>query len=152
MKNIKTILISLLALAASTIGFIVFALTPPKGDRYYLPEKYAGWVCVSYNIDGAPLLDIEDGYLVHKIPQNGILKTSSEPRFSPKADEYFYYSEKGNRKATELKHGGGYSHQIKDQKEFNFYFWVTTDDIDADYEKYVKNSNEGSEPKCGPWK
>ncbi len=139
-------------MTAVIIGFIVYAFTPPKGDRYYLPEKYAGWICVSYNVEGAPLLAIEDGFLVHKIPSNGILKTSSGPRLSPKADEFLYYTEDITRNANELKHGGGFSSQNKGQKEFNFYFWVSNGDVDADYEKYVKGRDVNSEPKCGPWK
>jgi|SRR4030042_1919572 len=152
MKPIKIIVISFLVLSAAIIGFIIFALTPPKGDRYYLPDKYAGWICESYNVDGAPRLAVEDGFLVHKIPQNGILKTSSEPRLSPKADEYFYYTEKGIRKAKELKHGGGYSKQKEGQKEYRIYFWISSGDVDSDYEKYVKNRDINSEPACGPWK
>ena len=139
-------------LVAVIIGFIVYALTPPKGDRYYLPERYAGRICVSYNVENAPPLVVEDGFLVHKIPPNGILKTSSEPRLSPKANEYFYYTENGARTAKELKHGGGFSRQKKGQREFNFYFWVSSDDVEADYERYVKDKDINSEPECGPWK
>ncbi|MGD8948393.1 MAG: hypothetical protein PVG44_09575 [Desulfobacterales bacterium] len=115
MKKHKIILISSLTLVAVIIGFIVYALTPPKGDRYYFPEKYDGWICVSYNVEDAPPLVVEDGFLVHKIPPNGILKTSSAPRLSPKADEYFYYTENVIRTAKELKHGGGFSRQKKGQ-------------------------------------
>ena len=152
MKKFKIILISALTLFAATIGLIVYSLTPPKGDRYYLPEKYAGWICISYNVEEAPPLVVEDGFLVHKIPPDGILKTSSDPRLSPKIDEYFYYTEKGIRPAKELKHGGGYSIQKKGQREFNFYFWVSSDDVNADYERYVKDKDVNSGPECGPWK
>jgi hypothetical protein len=152
MKTIKIRLISLLLLVAGIIAFIIYALTPPKGDRYYLPEKYAGWICESYNVDGAPPLAVEDGFLVHKIPDNGILATSSAPRLSPKADEYFYYNEKGMRKAKELQHGGGYSTEIQGQREHHFYFWISSGALDSDYENYVKNRDVKSEPECGPWK
>jgi hypothetical protein len=152
MKKFKIILISSLILVAGIIGFLVHALTPPKGDRYYLPEKYAGWICVSYNVEDAPPLVVEDGFLVHNIPANGILKTSSSPRLSPKADEYFYYTEKGIRAAKEMKHGGGYSIQKKGQRELSFFFWVSSEDVDADYERYVKDKDVNSDPECGPWK
>jgi len=152
MKKFKIILISSLTLVAAAIGFIVYSLTPPKGNRYYLPEKYAGWICVSYNVEDAPPLVLEDGFLVHKIPPNGILKTSSDPRLSPKADEYFYYTEKGIRTAKELKLGGGYSKQKIGQRELNFFFWVSSDGLDTDYDRYVKDKDVNSDPECGPWK
>jgi hypothetical protein len=53
--------------------------------------------------------------------------------------------------ATELKHGGGYSQQNKGEQKFNFYFWVSSDDTNMDYNKYVKNIDITSEPKCGPF-
>ncbi len=148
----KIILLSFLFLTIGIIGLILYALKPPKGDRYYLPEKYAGWICVSYNIESAPPLTIEENFLVHRISTNGILKTSSAPRLSPKADEYFYYNKKGIRKATQLKHGGGYSKRAQGQKEHYFYFWVSSGDLDSDYEKYVKTRDINTDPECGTWK
>jgi hypothetical protein len=88
---------------------------------------------------------------VIKIPLNGILKTSSEPRFSPTADEDFYYDEKGIRKAKELQHGGGGTVQKKDEKIITFNFWVSSGTLESDYEKYV-NNRDGSIIECGPWK
>ena len=46
---------------------------PPKANRYYFPEYYRGWICIQYNIENARPLPIEDGFLVHKIPENGLL-------------------------------------------------------------------------------
>ena len=149
-KN-KLILLSALFIAVALVGFI-YAFTSPKGDRYYLPELYASWVCVHYNVAGAPPLAIEDGFLAHKVPLSGLIITSSEPRLSPKRDEYYYYSDKGIRAAKELQHGGGYSQQKKGEKEFRFYFWLSSSTIDSDYEKYVKNRDINVEPSCGPWK
>ena len=100
---------------------------PPKGGKYYFPEFYRGWMCISYNVEGAPPLHVEDGYLVHKIPGNGLLVTSSAPRLiAPKHDEYYYYSDKGVREAEELQQGGGYTKQRKAglelEKEIRLYF------------------------------
>jgi hypothetical protein len=56
MKILKIILISAAVIYAAYLGLIFYADTHrPKGARYYFPEKYAGWVCVSFNVDGAPL-------------------------------------------------------------------------------------------------
>jgi len=151
MKKIKVILF-LCIICAAIIGLFIYAFTPPKGNRYYVPEKYAGWVCISYNVDSAPELKMEDGYLVHKIPEDGILKTSSAPRFSPTRDEYFYYKEKEIRKANELQHGGGYSKEVDGNKMHHFYFWLSSGNLKTDYETYVKNRDHNTDPECGPWK
>jgi len=150
MNKIKTILILLVVLALSYVGLLIYAHTPGKGDRYFLPEKYAGWICVSYDVINMPPLDIQDGFLIHKIPENGILKTSSRPRLSPSYDEYYYYTKEETRKAEELEHGGGYTVQIEGQKAFTSYFWISSGDAQKDYEKYVKDGDV-SLSKCGPW-
>ncbi|MBW2646224.1 MAG: hypothetical protein JRE23_08615 [Deltaproteobacteria bacterium] len=129
---------------------------PPKGDRYYFPELYRGWVCVHYNIEGAPQLPIEDGYLVHKIPENGLLVTSSAPRLAePQRSEDYYYSNKGVRKAKELQHGGGYTKQQKVglKEEIKLYFWISCcGHVKSDYDNYIKNHTDiDSDPKCGRW-
>lgn len=152
MKILKIILISAAVIYAAYLGLIFYADTHRlKGARYYFPEKYAGWVCVSFNVDGAPPLPIEDGFQVIKIPANGILKTSSALRPSPTADEDFYYDEKGIRKAKGLQHGGGGTVQKKDEKIITFNFWISSGTLESDYEKYVKN-RDSSIIECGPWK
>lgn len=151
MRIIKTIIIAIAVILAAYLGVIFYADTHrPKGERYYLPEKYAGWVCVSFNVDGAPPLPIEDGFLVVKLPPNGILKTSSEPRFSPKHDQFFYYNVSGIREAKELQHGGGGTVQKVGDKVITFHFWLSSGDLKADYEQFVKN-RDGSAIECGPW-
>jgi hypothetical protein len=150
-RNKNILIMSTLIFVAAFVGFIYYALKPPKGDRYYLPENYSGWICVSYNVNDAPQLETEDGFLVHKILPNGVLKTSSDPRLSPKSNEYFYYSKEGIRRVDKIKHGGGYSVQKKGQKEVNFNFWVISCNDNSDYEKYIKNLEVDFEPECGPW-
>lgn len=151
MKIIKITLITICVIFVAYVGLLLYAdANRPKGTRYYLPEKYAGWVCVSFNVDGAPPLPIEEGFLAAKIPANGILKTSSEPRFSPTRDEYYYYNEKGIREAKELQHGGGGTVQKEGEKSITFQFWVSNGNLKSDYEKYVKD-RANSDPKCGPW-
>ena len=151
--KIRIIILILITLTLSAYFALVLytEANRQKGERYYLPESYAGWVCVSFNVDGAPPLPTDDGFLVIKVPSNGILKTSTEPRFSPKIDEYFYYNEKSIREAEELQHGGGSTVQMKDKKEITFHFWVSNGSRESDYEKYVKNKNN-SVTECGPWK
>ena len=122
-----------------------------KGHRYYLPEMYAGWVCVYYDVDNAPPLPVEDGYLVVKIPENGIVKTSSRPRGEKLKSEYYYYGARGIRSAMELKLGGGFTVQKEGEKQFVSYWWISSNDANADYERYVKNRDVNTVPQCGPW-
>jgi hypothetical protein len=144
-----------------TLGIIVYISAcalfyPPKTDRYYFPELYRGWVCVQYNVKNAPPLPVEDGYLIHKIPENGLLITSSAPRMvEPHRAEYYYYSTHGVRKAKELQHGGGYAKQQKigSEEEIKLYFWISCcGHIESDYDIHVKNQiDTDTDPVCGRW-
>ncbi len=156
MKTFKIILISFIILAILYFGLLFYAHSPQKGGRYYFPEKYAGWVCVSYEVEGKPPLDIQDDFLILKIPENGILKTSSNPRLSPLYDEYYYYTEEGAREAEEIEFGGGFTRQTEGEKAFTSYFWISSGDVQEDYEKYVKDrpvmdENGVIDPVCGQW-
>ena len=61
--------------------------------RYLLPEGYIGWVRIEYNIDQALPLPIEDAHCLLRIPECGILATSTELDYSRAADDYYYYSD-----------------------------------------------------------
>lgn len=155
-KTFKTIAISLFISTVACYALLVYVHTPGKGGRFYIPEKYSGWICVSYEVDNMPPLNEEDGFLIYKIPQNGVLKTSSKPRLSPSYDEYYYCTKEGTRKAEELEMGGGYTVQTDGQKEFISYFWISSSDANKDYEKYVKDrpvmdENGFIHPVCGQW-
>ena len=158
MKALKIISISFIVLAILYYGLILYAFSPQKGGKYYFPEKYGGWVCVSYEAEGMPPLEIQDEFLIYKIPESGILKTSSEPRLSPTYNEYYYYTEKGVREAEEIGFGGGFTSQMEGEKMFTSYFWISSGDVQEDYEKYVKDRPRVDEnggfidPVCGRWK
>lgn len=156
-SKVKIILISFVVLFVSYMGFLAYAHSPIKGNKYLLPENYSGWICVTYNDDGFPLLKEEDGFLIAKIQKNGILKTSSKMRTSPVYDEYYYYAKDDIRKAEELKIGGGHTSQMDSEKSITNYFWVSSGNIEEDYEKYVKDrpkmdKNGFINPVCGQWK
>jgi len=151
MKKISTFLLCTVIFPIILSGCNPNLFLSQKGGKYYFPENYSGWVCEVYNVEGAPPLTNDDGFQVLKIPKNGIIKTSSNPRTSPKYDEYFYYDGNNIREAKELKLGGGFSYQKANEKELKFFFWVSSGDIDSDYEKYVKDKNESIVPVCGPW-
>lgn len=156
-KLFKTIFASLAVFAILYMGLMVYAFQPIKGNKYFIPEKYSGWICVTYSDEGFPALEEENGFLVVKIPNNGILHTSSKMRTSPVHDEYYYYLNDDIRKAEELRLGGGYTSRVVGEKSIISYFWVSSGNIEEDYEKYVKdrptmNENGPINPICGPWK
>ncbi len=65
---------------------------PPHLCRYLIPSGYVGWVQINYKVESAPLLPIEDGYYLLKVPSNGVLNTSSDIEFGSVKAEYYYYS------------------------------------------------------------
>jgi len=158
-KLFKIIFISLVVLVISYMGLMWYAFHPVKGERYLFPEKYRGWVCVTYNADGFPPLKKEEGFFLIKIPKNGMVKTSSTPNnyskegyYIPTYDEHYYYSDKGIREAKELAMGGGYTVQQIGNKELTSYFWISTKgNLKSDYEQYVKVEDVLQEPHCGEW-
>ena len=91
-------------------AFLLLTLLLPSGcqwlqdeirrpTRYILPEGYAGWVEIEYEVEGAPPLPIEDGQYVAEIGPDGRLVTSSSIDFGTPlrgSDEYVY-QESGER-------------------------------------------------------
>jgi len=163
-KVFKTIFISLVVLVISYMGLMWYAYHPVKGMKYLFPEEYRGWICVTYNAEGFPPFIKDDGFLLVKIPKNGIVKTSNslntyskEGYYIPTYDEHYYYSEKGIREAKELVMGGGYTVRQTGNKELTSYFWISTKgNSESDYEEYVKDlpnmdDNGIIEPVCGQW-
>jgi hypothetical protein len=159
-KPLKIILLSLVVLAVLYQLLLYYIWYPQKGIRYIFPDNYRGWVCVTYDAKDAPPLSVEDGFLLLKIPKNGVVKTSSLPNnyskegyYIPTYDEYYYDSASGIEEAKELAMGGGYTVQKEGEKEFTSYFWISTKEkIDEDYQQYVKDRNVLKSPICGQWK
>ena len=150
-KLFKIILTILIIFTASYLLLMFYAFQPIKGSRFFIPEKYSGWICITYQMKDAPLSKIEDGFLVHKISNNGVIHTSSKIRTSPVYDEFYYYSKNTIRRAKELKVGGGFTSQKEGEKSITSYFWVSSGNLQEDYEKYVKDRDMLSNPPCGKW-
>jgi hypothetical protein len=159
-KLFKIIFISLIVIITSYIALIIYVWYPEKGIRYLFPEKYKGWICVTYNVIGSSPLEKQDGFSLLKIPNNGVIKTSStlnnyskEGYYISTYDEYYYYSEQGIREAKELVFGGGFTSQNKGSTAITSYFWISTEgNLDNDYNKYIKDRDVLKAPPCGEWK
>jgi hypothetical protein len=62
--------------------------------RFLIPAGYVGWVTVKYGEDSPPL-PMSNGEYICRIPDSGLLATSSMLEEGWAKDEYFYYSRTG---------------------------------------------------------
>lgn len=65
--------------------------------HYLIPDGYVGWVKVEFNVKNAPPLPIEDGHYIFKIPNSGLLQTSSDKESGLADDKYFYVADNNKR-------------------------------------------------------
>lgn len=102
----KPIIIGLaIILAALSIWFFLFREKEGRDEVYLIPEGYTGCVVIAYDQPNEPSLRIINDKLVYKIPENGILKTSSHYGFGwlYKDDsgwfnaKYFYVNDEGKK-------------------------------------------------------
>jgi hypothetical protein len=97
-------------------------------SRFLIPDGYVGWVEIKYGESNAPSLPIISGTLICRIPDSGLLRTSSSLEEGWAKDEYFYSSNEGSVRAlmdTGWGSGGmiwGESNSTVDQ-----YFYVGTE-------------------------
>ena len=153
----KKLFISLITFIFFYIVVMYYIYDSEKGIKYLFPENYKGWVCITYASKNSPKLKEENGFLVIKIPKNGIVKTSSFPKsyseegyFIPTYDEHYFYSENKEYKDENIGFGGGFTSHKKELTEFTSYFWITDkENLKKDYLEYVKNRDISKLPKCG---
>lgn len=102
-------------------------MSNPKRNRYLIPESFYGTVYIYYNVAGADPLAMEDGYRLIIVPENGVVKTSSEQIGGKLHDEFWLYSGDKRVRMSPDKLGGGASIKQKNslgQQEKFFQFEV----------------------------
>jgi hypothetical protein len=82
-----------LSMAAAISMSAPIACHPTK---FLVPEGYVGWVSVRYGEKDAPALEVSSGTRICRIPDVGLLRTSSPVEEGWAKDEYFYYSQDGS--------------------------------------------------------
>lgn len=110
------------------VGFVwLVSASTPKRERYMIPEGYAGWLCVTYSVSGAPPLEIEDGYRLVKFSPSGVVETSTAGMPGKYKDEFWFYAGNTLRKMNiENEMGGGYTVAKSEAPDrFTFMFWVS---------------------------
>jgi hypothetical protein len=86
-------------------GFVVVAAFSMASSiarhptRFLIPEGYIGWVEVKYGEPNVPGFSMDKGTLVCRIPDSGLLVTSSVMKEGWAKDEYFYYSKNDSVRA-----------------------------------------------------
>lgn len=99
-SNILTASALSISLVVSAISLSIFIERKYNvtNDIYLVPEGYEGDVFVFYNVKGAPPVEIEDGFEVHTINDEGYFVTSTpDLDYGTITDQYFYVSEDGKR-------------------------------------------------------
>lgn len=92
-------------LMCSTI--VTMAAMPAVAERrphyiFELPDKYVGWVQIIFNDPGSPALPIAHGGVVLKVPESGIVRTSSIRVHSSLAPDEFFYRVIGSAGAQDV--------------------------------------------------
>jgi hypothetical protein len=64
--------------------------------NFLVPQGYVGWVSVRYGEKDATALEMKSGTRICRIPDVGLLRTSSPVEMGWAKDEYFYYSQDGS--------------------------------------------------------
>jgi hypothetical protein len=67
--------------------------------KFLIPDGYVGLIEVKYGENNTPALPIKNGTFICRIPDSGLLRTSSPLEDGWAKDEYFYYSKDGSMHA-----------------------------------------------------
>lgn len=96
-KNISSIVLSV-AITSLSVFLLLKSMESSTNDIYLIPEDYEGDIYVLYNVKGAPEVEVEDGYEVHVINEEGYFATSTpDMDYGTVTDQYYYVDEAGNR-------------------------------------------------------
>ena len=119
--------------------------------KYLIPTGYVGWIRVNFNIKDAKPLQLEDGFLIFKIPHTGLLNTSSTSQIGWATDEYYLYDGDTLQKIDDPRKyiwGAFTGKEAVSGEGPSFYEYFFVGD-EKDYQKHAK-SNNSRLPNIGP--
>lgn len=64
-------------------------------EKWIIPEDYGGWLRLSYAVKGAPLLPMEGGFSIVRMPPSGHMETSTLYNSSIDRNEFFVSTPRG---------------------------------------------------------
>lgn len=105
-----------------------------RPTRVLMPVGYVGWIEIKYGVANASALGGIDGVRICKVPQEGIVDTSSLVEDGWAKDEYLYYLPSGSTFAlrnTGWGRGGmiwGETFEWKETPQADEYFFVGTEE------------------------
>ncbi|MEO0472733.1 MAG: hypothetical protein AAF206_24170 [Bacteroidota bacterium] len=93
MAGRKLKLIEKVIIAATLFsGVMIFAfwLMDKKPDRnFYVPDDFAGWIRIQYEVAGAKVLPREEGNIQIVVPASGVVQTSEKMEVGWRRDVFF---------------------------------------------------------------
>ena len=89
-----------------------------RGSTVVIPQGFAGWVRIEYQVPGAAELPVEGGQYLIVIPKSGFAATSSKPESGFGDDQYFLVDDHGVRSALTIEQGDPKEAAIRARKMF----------------------------------
>jgi hypothetical protein len=86
----RILIVSGLSAALLLGGYVLYLKRP--SHHFHFPAGFKGWVTVKFEKSGAPELPLTDGALQFKIPDSGILETSTKLK-DGWAKDHFYLND-----------------------------------------------------------
>jgi len=127
-SSITNVVLSLLVAVSITSLTLFFMNKSDETDNIYLiPEGYEGDVYAFYNVEGAPMVETEDGYEVLVMNEKGYFLTSKpDMDYGTVTDKYYYVDKKGYRTPISNKcvslFGTSGSTKFVDDEEIEFLY------------------------------
>ncbi len=127
-----------------------------RPSLYLIPEDYVGWVRIDFGVNDALPLALEGDHYLFKLPQTGLIQTSSALEEGYATDKYFYYSTSGDaRRPLRSTVSGGDGmiwgevvSRVQDQKELHQYFFVGNEKQFKEFG--LKAKDKDGNPTVGP--
>ena len=89
-----------------------------RGSTVVIPQGFAGWARIEYQVPGAAELPLEGGQYLIVIPKSGFVATSSKPESGFGDDQYFQVDDHGVRSALTIEQGDPKAAAIRARKMF----------------------------------
>ncbi len=99
-KMVITVLTLIVVSMCGVVGSTACQEKDRLPSKYLIRDRYIGWVRINYGVKDAPSLPIEGGFYVLRIPETGLLNTSSQGEEGLAQDEYYYLSDGVPRKLS----------------------------------------------------
>lgn len=95
---------TLLLLLISLLLILVFCNSNKRyPNTYLIPNHYVGWVQIIYNQEEFKAIEVEQGRNIYKIPESGVLQTSTpDVEYGVTFEEFYYYDEQNKQQKIDV--------------------------------------------------